>query len=122
MTLWFPVSLVALVWSLLAVIGGLATVVYLGLGVTMTHTLDGVFGPEPKYRFNWAILWMALIGQLVGLIISLVIGFLALRHQRRGYRLGTAATVLGFVAAGIFLILGALQLPLLPILRDALAL
>ncbi|MCT1691270.1 MULTISPECIES: hypothetical protein [Brevibacterium] len=122
MTPWFPIGIAVLAWSLLALAGGLATVGYLVLGVTMTDTLEGVFGPEPEYLFNWIILWTVLIGQLLGLVIALAVALLGLRQRRRGRRFATAAMVLGFVAAGIFLLIGVLQLPLYPILFDALAL
>lgn len=122
MTPWFPAGIAVLAWSFLALVGGVATVGYLGLGVTMTHTLDGVFGPEPEYLFNWIILWTALIGQLLGFVIALAVALVGLRQHRRGRRFATAAMVLGSVATAIFLLIGVLQLPLYPILFNALAL
>lgn len=122
LTPWFPLSIVAPVWSLIALSGGLLVVGYLGLGVVMTHTPAGVVGPEAEYRCNWITLWTALIEQLLGFAVAAIIAVLALRHQRRGYRLSVPAVVLGLVSVGMVLIVGMIQLPLLPILRDALAL
>lgn len=44
----------------------------------------------------------------------------ALRDVKPGYRLADAATILGFIATGFFLLTGGIQILLLPILRDAL--
>ncbi|MFB9776613.1 hypothetical protein [Brevibacterium otitidis] len=43
-----------LVWSVLGSAGGIVTVIYLGLRVAMTHTLEEVFGRG--HGFNWFVL------------------------------------------------------------------
>ncbi|WP_293697902.1 hypothetical protein [uncultured Agrococcus sp.] len=111
-----------LIWMGLATLFGIGAVLYLGLGVVMTNTLDGVFGSEPQYLFNWVILWIAIIGQLLGFAASLTVALLALRDKKRQRRLAKAATIMGFIGAGGFLILGVMQVPLWSILLDALTL
>lgn len=121
-SVWFAWSIVVLSWAVIAIGGGAVTVMYLGLGVVMTNRLDGVFGSEPEYAFNWILLWTALIGQLIGVLTSVLVSVMALRDRKRGLRRATAATVMGFVALAVFLLIGLFQLPLVSILFDALAL
>ncbi|UBH05825.1 hypothetical protein K8P10_001336 [Leucobacter sp. Psy1] len=121
-SVWFAWSIAVLSWAVLAIGGGAVTVMYLGLGVVMTNTIDGVFGSEPEYAFNWILLWTALIGQLLGVLASVLVSVMALRDRKRGLRLATAATVMGFVALAVFLLIGLFQLPLVSILFDVLAL
>ena len=122
MTPWFVPSILVLFWAVMALPGGLVVVLYLGAGVIMTATLDGVFGASSTgATFNWALLIMALAGQLLGLVFAVVTALSALAHRKRGRRLATAATVLGFVAVGVFVIVGLIQVPLIPILLDALS-
>lgn len=121
-SVWFAFSLVALIWMVIALFGGIGAVLYLGLGVIMTNTLDGVFGSGPNYAFNWVILWTAIIGQVLGLLLSALVAVLALTDTRKGKRLAKAGMIMGFIAVGGFLVTGLIQFPLWGILFDALAL
>ncbi|HIY65746.1 MAG TPA: hypothetical protein H9830_05655 [Candidatus Agrococcus pullicola] len=121
-SVWFAFSLVALIWMVIAFFGGIGAVLYLGLGVIMTNTLDGVFGAGPNYAFNWMILWTAIIGQVLGLLLSALVAVLALADTRKRKRLAKAGMIMGFIAAGGFLVTGLIQIPLWGILFDALAL
>ena len=122
-TPWFGVSIVVLIWSVVAFGGGVLVVLYLGLGVVMTNTLEGVFEPASGGgAFNWALLWIALIGQLLGLLLSVLTAFLALAHRKRRRRLALGAAVMAFIATAGFLLTGLIQIPLVGILLEALAL
>ena len=122
-TPWFGVSIAALVWSVLGLGGGAIVVMYLGLGVIMTNTLDGVFSPASGGGlFNWVLLWVAIIGQLLGLALSLLAAFGARSHRKKRRRMAKGAVIMGFISVGIFLLTGLIQIPLVGILFDALAL
>ena len=122
MTPWFVLSILALFWAAVALPGGVVAVLYLGAGVIMTDTLDGVFGAASSgAAFNWAVLIVALVGQLLGLVFAVVTALCALAHRKRGRRLSTTAAILGFVAVGAFVLTGLFQIPLIPILIDALS-
>ncbi|KAB1653403.1 hypothetical protein F8O01_08245 [Pseudoclavibacter chungangensis] len=111
----------ALVWSIVSLGFGVIGVGYLVLGVTMTHTLDGVFGPEPGGVFNWVVLWLCLVEPLAGLVTSICLMVGAIR-ARRQQRTGRGAVGFGIAAVTVFGLGVLISLPLVPILFDALAL
>lgn len=121
-SLWFAFSIVVLVWSAIALGVGAVTLLYLGLGAIMTSSLDGVFGSDPAYLFNWILLWGAILGQVIGLLASILVAALSIGDRRRGLRRATGGVVMGFIAVGIFLLIGFFQIPLVLMLFDALAL
>ncbi|MGO1770113.1 MAG: hypothetical protein ACTHZX_09175 [Microbacterium sp.] len=112
----------AVIWAGFALIGGAIATIYLGLGATMTHTLSGVFGDAPGLSFNWVVLLTALIGQLLGLIVSAIALMLGIRARRQKMRRGATAMTLGIIATSTFLVIGLFQLPLVSLFFEALAL
>lgn len=119
---WFGWSIVAVVWMGLALFYGVCVLLYLGFGVIMTNTLEGVFGDSPGLIFNWILLWTALIGQLLGFATALLTTLMSLRDRRRGRGLAVGGAITGSIAAGGFFVVGLIQLPLWPMLFDALSL
>ena len=95
---------------------------YLALGAAMTHTLDGVFGNDPNGVFNFVVLLIALIGQLLGLALSVVALLLGIGAKRKRMRRSTTALVLGIVATATFLLIGLIQLPLVSLFFDIMSL
>lgn len=105
-------GIVAVIWAGIALIGHTVITVYLGLGAIMTHSLDGVFGDSSGGAFNLALLLTALIGQLLGLVVSVVAMVIGIGAKRKRMRRSTTALVLGIVATAVFLLIGLIQLPL----------
>ena len=105
-------GIIAVVWAGLGLVGHTIMTLYLALGAAMTHTLDGVFGDDPNGVFNFVVLLIALIGQLLGLALSVVALLLGIGAKRKRIRRSTAAMVLGIVATATFLLIGLIQLPI----------
>lgn len=114
-------SILVFAWSLVSFFGGLVGVGYLVLGVTMTHTLDGVFGPEPGGTFNWTVLWICLVGPTVGLLAGVVVMIGSIRARNR-LQSGGAAVGFGIASVSIFGLGVLTSLPLIEIAARALAL
>lgn len=107
------------IWAGFALFGGIGATAYLGLGAVMTHSLDGVLGDDPNGAFNWIVLFVALIGQLVGLVVSVIVMLFGIGARKKRMRRGTTAMVLGIVASAIFLLVGLIQLPLVSLFLAA---
>lgn len=112
----------AVVWAGLGLVGHTIMTLYLALGAAMTHTLDGVFGNDPNGVFNFVVLLIALIGQLLGLALSVVALLFGIGAKRKRMRRSTTALVLGIVATATFLLIGLIQLPLVSLFFDIMSL
>ncbi|MGO1410194.1 hypothetical protein [Microbacterium sp.] len=107
------------IWAGIALLGGIGATAYFALGAAMTHSLDGVLGDDPNGAFNWIILLVAIIGQFVGLVVSVIVMLFGIGARTKRMRRGTTAMVLGIVASAIFLLVGLIQLPLVSLFLAA---
>lgn len=112
----------AVIWAGIGLIGHSTMTLYLGLGAVMTHSLDGVFGDDPSGAFNLTVLLIALIGQVLGLALSVTAMIIGIGARKKQMRRGTTAMVLGIVATATFLLIGLIQLPLVALLFDVIQL